>query len=127
MKILLTEDDFVTRRIMQAFLKPYGECDVATNGNEAVDAVKISIKDGALYDLICLDIMMPGMNGQEALKLIREEESKAKIKGSKVLMTTALDDSKNVMSAFKEQCDGYLVKPITTDKLKEKLLEFKLV
>ena len=82
---------------------------------------------GALYDLICLDIMMPGMNGQEALKLIREEESKAKIKGSKVLMTTALDDSKNVMSAFKEQCDGYLVKPITTDKLKEKLLEFKLV
>ena len=46
MKILLTEDDFVTRRIMQAFLKPYGECDVATNGNEAVDAVKISIKDG---------------------------------------------------------------------------------
>jgi len=42
-------------------------------------------------------------------------------------MTTALDDSKNIMAAFREQCDLYLVKPIDRDKLIESLRTMKLI
>ncbi len=127
MKILLTEDDFLTRRVMQVFLRPYGDCDLAINGIEAVDAVKISIKENNHYDLICLDIMMPGMNGKDALKLIRKLEKEANIKGAKIIMTTALNDSESITNSFKEQCDGYLIKPISKEDLKEKLEELKLI
>ncbi len=127
MKILLVEDDFLTRKLMQIYLKEYGICDMANDGLEAVEAVKISINEDDRYDFICLDILMPELNGQDALKQIRDEESKAKVKNSKIVMTTGLDDSKNIIKAFHEQCDGYLVKPVTPENLKLKIEELNLI
>ncbi len=66
MRILVVEDDFISRRLLCRFLERFGECDVAINGNEAVNAVEHALQAGAHYDLICLDIMMPEMDGQEA-------------------------------------------------------------
>lgn len=68
--------------------------------------------------------MMPVLNGQETLKEIRSREKVAGIQGLdgvKVVMTTAMDDVDNVMSAFGAQCEGYLVKPIDKAKLEELL------
>ncbi len=127
MRFLLVEDDFVVRTVMQNILKEYGSCDIAVNGQEAVEAVKISTETGDLYNLICLDIMMPKMDGQEALKQIRKIETDIGLKGCKIVMTTALDDSKSIIKAFHEQCDGYLTKPISKETLKEKLIELKLI
>lgn len=127
MRFLLVDDDFVVRTIMQRQLTEYGSCDVAVDGQEAVDAIKMSIDTGELYDLICLDIMMPKMDGQEALKQIRKIETDIGLKGCKIVMTTALDDSKSIIKAFHEQCDGYLTKPISKETLKEKLIELKLI
>ncbi len=124
LKILIVEDDFASRKVMNAQLKLYGNCDTAVNGKEAVNAFREAIEEGQRYDLICLDIMMPEMNGHEALKKIREIELKNGIygfEGVKIIMTTALADSKNVMEAFKEQCEGYLVKPVRKEKLIELL------
>ena len=59
MKILLAEDDFVTRKFMASFLSKYGECDVTVDGMEAVDAFMLALEEGEPYDLVCLDIMMP--------------------------------------------------------------------
>ena len=67
MKILLAEDDFVTRKFMVNFLSKYGECDVTVDGMEAVDAFMMALEDDEPYDLICLDIMMPVMDGYQAL------------------------------------------------------------
>ena len=67
MRILLAEDNFVTRKLMVAILSQYGECDVAVDGMEAVDAFLMALEDGKPYDLICLDIMMPVMDGFQAL------------------------------------------------------------
>lgn len=67
MKILLAEDDFVTRKFMVGFLSKYGECDVTVDGMEAVDAFMMALEDGEPYDLVCLDIMMPVMDGYQAL------------------------------------------------------------
>jgi two-component system, chemotaxis family, chemotaxis protein CheY len=124
MKTLIVEDDFTSRILLQGILQTYGTCHVCVNGREAVDAFKTSLADKDPYNLICLDIMMPEMDGQTALKNIRAIEEAAGIspsEGCKIIMTTALDDKKNIMNAFREQCDIYLVKPIDKAKLVESL------
>jgi two-component system, chemotaxis family, chemotaxis protein CheY len=120
MKCLIVEDDFVGRKLMQKYLSDYGECDVAVDGEEAVEAFKLAIENKLPYDLICLDIMMPNMNGHEVLSTIREIEIWHGINGLdgvKVIMTTALGDSENVMGSFREGCEAYIVKPVRKDAL----------
>ena len=75
MKTLIVEDDFTSRLLMQSVLSRYGECHIATNGKEAVDACRTSRMKGFPYDLICMDILMPEMNGQEAVRQVREQEA----------------------------------------------------
>ncbi len=124
MKILIVEDDFTSRVILQEFLKTYGTPHVAVNGKEAVEAARKAGEAGEPYDLICLDIMMPEMDGQHALKAIRADEEARGVlssNGAKIVMTTALDDFRNVTDAYGALCDGYLVKPIAKDRLLEEL------
>lgn len=74
MRILLAEDDFVTRKFMMNFLSSYGECDAAVDGMEAVDAYLMALEDGEPYDLACLDIMMPVMDGFGVLDYLVENK-----------------------------------------------------
>lgn len=130
MKTLIVEDDFTSRLLMQELLRNFGMAHVAVNGHEAVEAVKESLKAGQPYDLICLDIMMPGMDGQQALREIRSlEEAKGVFStdGAKILMTTALDDIQNKIKAFSGLCDGYLAKPIHKEQLMNELRKLELI
>jgi two-component system chemotaxis response regulator CheY len=120
MRILIVEDDLTSRLLLKKMLEPFGICDVAVNGKEATQAFGMALESGEDYTLVCMDIMMPEMDGQAALKAIRklEEESRCPpSRAAKIVMTTALRDIENVSSAFRELCDGYLVKPIARDKL----------
>ena len=120
MRTLIVEDDFTSRLLLQSFLSQYGESHIAVNGREAVEAFRAAQKSGQTYDLICLDIMMPEMDGHEAIKQIRAlEEASGTLSsnGAKIIMTTALDDVHNVVRSFKSLCDAYLFKPIDTAKL----------
>jgi two-component system chemotaxis response regulator CheY len=130
MKVLVVEDDFASRKLLRKYLEPYGECDIAVNGEEAIDVFQLSLVDNKPYDLICLDIMLPKIDGQEVLKKVREIESAQGIhgvKGSKIIMTTALNDPQNIMKAFKSQCEAYLTKPIDQASLIEELKNLKLI
>lgn len=129
MKSLIVEDDFTSRLLLQELLKGLGTIHVAVNGQEAIDAVKKELKWGDHYDLICLDVMMPGVDGQEALQSIRAMEKEKGIfssEGCRVIMTTALDDAKNIRKAFYNLCDGYLVKPIDKESLMKELKRLEL-
>lgn len=126
MKILVAEDDFASRKIISTALSRYGEVDVTADGEEALNAVRKAFNNPPFYDLICLDIMMPIMDGQEVLTAIRKLEDEHNIlpgKGVKIMMATALSDSATVMSSFAKLCDGYIVKPITKKNLAAKLAE----
>ncbi|THB67266.1 MAG: response regulator [Desulfovibrio sp.] len=116
MKVLIVEDDFTSRKLLQTILSPYGDCDIAVNGKEAVEAFSQAYASDAPYDLICMDIMMPEMDGQEALKQIRTIERESGVRGAgevMVIMTTALDDPKNVVEAYyKGGATSYIPKPI---------------
>jgi len=131
MKVLVVEDDFVSRKLLQKLLGHYGECDIAVNGKEAVDAFRMSMEGDDPYDLICMDIMMPGMDGQQALHEIRDLEKNKGIPETgwvKVMMTTALDDPKNVVeSLYKGGAVSYLVKPIDKARLLEEVRQMGLV
>lgn len=130
MKTLIVEDDFTSRLYLQEILKKYGPTSVAINGRDAVEAVRAAVESGAPFDLITLDIMMPEMDGQAALTEIRRVEETGGISaiyGAKVIMTTALGDSKNILTSFKGQCDVYLTKPVDKVKLLDALRKLKLI
>jgi two-component system chemotaxis response regulator CheY len=130
MKILLAEDDYVTRKAMDSFLSKYGECDVTVDGMEAVDAFLLALEEEEPYDLVCLDIMMPVMDGYQALMGIRNLEKERKIpedKAVKVIMTTALNDEKNVKMAFELGCTIYSGKPIDQARFEQALKKLGLI
>jgi len=128
MKCLIVEDDFISRRILKELLAPYFDCDIAVNGEEAVTSFNLAHEATYPYDLICMDIMMPEVDGNEALARIRAAEKLMGIPQSlevKVIMTTALDDPQTVIkSYYKGGATAYLVKPISKQKL---LFEMRLL
>jgi two-component system chemotaxis response regulator CheY len=124
MKILIAEDDFVSRKLLNTQLASLGEIDIAANGNEALTTVKLAFENNQPYDLICLDILMPEVDGIIALKKIRQLEAQKELdpeKRSKVIMTSAVTDKKYVVEAVQANCDGFLVKPIKKDRLFDEL------
>jgi two-component system, chemotaxis family, chemotaxis protein CheY len=130
MRTLIVEDDFTSRLLLQTFLSPYGECHIAVNGKEAVQAFRAAQESGRNYDLLCVDIMMPEMDGQEAIKQIRaleEDDGIQSTDGVKIIMTTALDDVRNVVQSFQALCDAYVFKPIDTGKLIGHIRDFHLI
>lgn len=130
MRTLIAEDDFASRKLMMRFLSKYGECDVTVNGAEAIEAFTMALESGENYDLVCLDIMMPMVDGYEALKKIREIEKEKGIpeeKSAKIIMTTALSEGKNVIKAFGLGCTAYAGKPIDQKKLENELRKLNLI
>ncbi len=130
MKILLAEDDFASRKFMDKYLSQYGECEVTVDGEEAVDAFMMALEDGEPYDLICLDVMMPVLDGYQVLKAIRDIEEEKKIpkeNRAKVIMTTALNEERNVKMAFELGCEAYSGKPIDVEKFEKVLKKLGLI
>ncbi len=129
-KCLIVEDDFACRKLLQRYLSDYGNCDIAVNGIEAVNAFEDALRKERPYNLICLDIMMPQMDGHQTLDAIRrleEDRGIGGLDGVKVIMTTALGNSKNVIGAFREGCESYIVKPIEKQKLLKEIENLGLI
>ncbi len=130
MRALIAEDDAISRTLLQELLSAYGEIHAVEDGQKAIEAYCSAMDKGAPYELICLDIMMPEMDGQEVLAKIREMEEEKDIApphNAKIIMTTALGDTSHIMGAFKSQCDAYLIKPIDKTKLVEHLKSLGLI
>jgi two-component system chemotaxis response regulator CheY len=101
-------------------LQDQGETVIADDGEKAVAAFRQAFETQSPFDLICLDIMLPALDGQQVLTRVRAMEESVGIgglAGCKVIMLTALRDAENVMRAFRSQCEGYLSKPISKERL----------
>ncbi|MCR5784648.1 MAG: response regulator [Eubacterium sp.] len=130
MKILIVEDDFASRKFMMNHMSKYGECDGTVDGMEAVEAYMMATDDDEPYDLICLDIMMPVMDGYQVLKTIREIEKQNEVESNdrvKIIMMTALSEEKNVKKAFELGCTVYCAKPVDVDKLQSAMEKLGLI
>jgi len=121
-RLLLVDDDFISRKLMNVILSRYALCDIAVSGDEAVMAYKLSLKEGNPYGGVFLDILMPGSDGYSALERIRMIEQDRGIRPAsrlKIVMCSSVDEPHMMMKAFKFQCDAYLMKPITEEKVQE--------
>jgi two-component system chemotaxis response regulator CheY len=119
MKALVVDDDMTTRILLQKILSVYAEVHSCADGDEAVLSYKSALERGEPYDLICIDVFMPKTNGIKALNLIRREEElhpSVRPLDTKVIMTTASDDSDTINQAFRGLCDAYVLKPIDTEE-----------
>lgn len=130
MKILIAEDDLTSRKVIAKLLSAYGECDVTVDGIEAVDAFVIALDIGIPYDLICLDVMLPKVDGVKALLTIRQLENVRKIdptKRAKIIVTTALGETDYVMSAFETGMEAYVNKPFEVSDIEEAMEKLGLL
>lgn len=131
LKFLIVEDEFISRILLKEMLEPFGECHTVTNGDDAINALQHSYEEpDNRYDVVCLDIMMPGKNGHEVLRELRRIEKQKGIENistTKVFMVTGLDDSKNIMEALVVgRCEAYLTKPVSRMRLEEQLRTLNL-
>jgi two-component system chemotaxis response regulator CheY len=130
-KCLIAEDHLLSRRILKELLSSQFDCDIAVNGQEAIDSFALAHESKRLYDVVFIDIMMPVVDGLEALQCIRAIERKMDIPHNlavKVIMTTALDDPRTVIKSFnKYEADAYIVKPLSKQKLIKELRALNLV
>ncbi|MBU0909075.1 MAG: response regulator transcription factor [Proteobacteria bacterium] len=113
MKILIVDDEEELRqRLRQALIHEHYMVDTAENGEEALD----KIVDDDSFDLIILDIMMPGRDGLSVLKELRKEGI-----NTPVLMLTALGDLDNRVRGLDQGADDYLAKPFSMSELLARL------
>ena len=130
MRILIAEDDFITRIYMSRFLSKYGECDIAVDGKEAVEAFSMALDEGMGYDLVCLDIIMSNKDGYQALEQIREIEIANEVpveERANIVMSSALAEKRNVTKAFNMGCTAYAGKPIDPQKFEKLLKKLDLI
>ena len=130
MRFLFVDDDYVSRTKLKTLLSPYGDSDAVPSGDIALRMFQIGHDEKVPYDLITMDIDMPGLKGQDVVKKIWQWEESREIYMTdqvKILMVTVKNDSENIISCFKEGCDGFLIKPATPEKLRQALTKMGIV
>ena len=117
MRVLVVDDEYVSRTKLKALLSPCGDCDAAPSGEFGLKMFEQAHEESVPYDLVTMDIDMPGMNGRDVVQKIRQWERGQRNyqAGSevKILMVTASTNPKDIVSSFQEGCEWYLIKPAT--------------
>ncbi len=130
-KTLIVDDDVIFQLILKKILSSYGECNIAINGKEAIQAFSLAWQENKPYNLICMDIMMPELDGHQSLRQIRKIEELLEVdecQKVKVIMITALCNPKNIKKAYYNgDVSSYLTKPIKKQKLIKNLQNMGLI
>jgi two-component system chemotaxis response regulator CheY len=131
MRILIVDDDYISRTQVKALMLGYGDCDIAPNGELALALFDAAHAEDSPYKLITIDVDMPGMTGHDVVAALRKREDELGVTAhegeAKIIMVSAMDDGRNIMSSFRKGAEGYLVKPITPDRLKQTLEEINVM
>jgi len=130
--MLIVDDDFVSRKILDNIVKRYGTCDMAGDGIEAIAAFSHALEETP-YDFVFLDIMLPGTDGFEVAKQIRAIEMNAAMKRIRekgkigrqvkrhdaiIVMTSSLDDPDSYFNAcYRCGANTYIVKPVDKETI----------
>ena len=122
LKILVAEDDEANRKFLRKLLAKFGEVTVVADGFQAVKSYMQAMDDKEPYQLVCLDVMMPRIDGYKALDAIRDLENKNALTAgerAKIIMISALDEGGFDEELAGNQYDCYMSKPID-------ILEFEM-
>ena len=123
MKILIAEDDVANAKFLSKYLSKFGDVVITPDGIAAVDEFVNALEKGELFELVCLDIMMPKIDGYKVLASIRSAERKhgvSRMLRSKVIMTSALDEASFDSNLASDDYDDYICKPIDIMKFNDR-------
>lgn len=129
-KILIVEDNPIASLLQKSIMSTFGVSDAVSDGVTALELFRLSLKENSPYDIILLDLVMPGIGGADVLKQIRELEEQNNIKGlerTKVITLTTSRDSSTLMDLFRAETDAYIIKPLTKDKIEKELKNIGLI
>ena len=130
MKILIADDDPGSRILLSDLLSTYGTCRSVSNGKEAVCEFRQALLNSRPYDLVCLDIMMPAMDGPAALRAIREmevREDKSVTGNTKIIMVSSLQVDDLCDRNLNAPWNLYLSKPVSPSILEDGLRSLDLL
>ena len=130
LRFLVVDDDAVSRMVLCRALESRGECKTANNGREAIEVFRNALANNEKFDLICLDVMMPDVDGRSALTQIRileEDRDLDPEERSKIIMTTTLSERKDIEGAFRDQCDAYVTKPVRIEELLDRVRQLGIL
>jgi two-component system, chemotaxis family, chemotaxis protein CheY len=118
MRCLVVDDEIICRKAVVTILEEVAECDEAADGGEALAKFSQALGKNEPYDVVFLDILMPGIDGHQTAQAIREVERASSSGGSvKIIMLTVLDSVNDAMTSFcYGQSIAYLVKPASEEK-----------
>ena len=123
LRIMIIEDMVESNRILEKMVSSLGHISCFLNAEEA----EKQILNGIPYDLIFLDVGLPGKSGLAFLKQLREQEIKLNIPEENspvILMLTGDESAETVVKAFSDGADGYLTKPFNRDEISAELEKY---
>ncbi len=125
MKFLIVDDDPIARKLLRYYLSYHGECHEATDGILAIPAIRSAIRECVPYDVAFIDIVMPDIDGYKVLETIQEFRQNDQMSPHtlKAIVVSANTDWDSIHKIYQKGCDGYLVKPVTYEKIKQILAE----
>lgn len=129
MKILIVDDVAVMRRLLERALEGFGSIDMADSGVQALAMLKTALDAQRPYDLMCLDIVMPDIDGIQVLQHLREMEAARGIADdsrTRVMIISAVSKSDTVRKAMQHGCDGFLLKPCSIEKARAEFQRIRL-
>ena len=129
MKILVADDEMVSRGKLQTIMSRFGRCKAVAGGTKAMEAFEQAWKARDAYDVIMLDISMPDLAGPEVLARIRSFERIRKVPKSDraaVIMVTSHADRDHIVSCMERGCNDYIVKPFSLKTIQAKMNRLKL-
>ena len=130
-RCLIVDDDELGRELLATQLEPYAVCDLAADGYEGVAKFTAALLEGNPYQLIFLDIVMPGMDGNAAARAIRNLEQDRGIpveRGVNIVVLSSLNTPQDIIQAYvSAQSAAHLVKPVRLDKLLKTLRKLELI
>ncbi|MGE4421147.1 MAG: response regulator [Pseudodesulfovibrio sp.] len=131
MRFLIVDDDESIHLFLQVILAPYGECATASTGERAVEMFSNARDEGRPFDVVLMDILMPGIDGHQAAELMRaceERDCVAEKDSFKLAMITCVVDDTSVDRAFfNTRACIYIVKPLDRDKVVSELKEHAII
>jgi two-component system chemotaxis response regulator CheY len=129
MRALIVEDTLINQEYLKMILSAWGECQVAESGEQAVAAFAGAL-DSTPFDVVFMDVMLPGMDGLQALERIRALEQARGIQPEKVvktIITTAMDDETPVQNGIDDRAISYVAKPVRQETVEAALRQFGLI
>ena len=124
MRILVVDDESVSRKVLRKALEAFGQCEEAEGGREATAAFKQAWDESSPFDLLMLDLSMPDMDGREVIHQIRRLEKDMKVSNqgqTKIVMVTSHSEEETVLACLRAGANDFIVKPVDQEVLFEKL------